>query len=163
MPERTNAEKHRCHVLSIRENPADECLIREIWGRDAEIDIITIRSGAEALTYLQTAGRKLPNLIVLATAFPTNQMTAFEVLQALKADEILRCVPVIVLAGQLSPNETQTLYNDSVACVVEMPGDLDSLERVFTTIKELWLGVARLPYEQQDVYPGSADSPATQI
>jgi CheY-like chemotaxis protein len=91
MPERANAEKYRYHVLSIRENPADECLIKEMWGRDAEIDITTIHSGAEALTYLQTAGRKLPNRIVLATAFPTSQMTAFEVLHALKADNCRDC------------------------------------------------------------------------
>jgi len=41
MPEGANAERYRCHVLSIRENPADECLIKEMWGRDAEIDIMT--------------------------------------------------------------------------------------------------------------------------
>lgn len=156
MPERANAQKYRCHVLSIRENPADEYLIKEIWGRDAEIDIITLHSGAEALTYLQTAGRNLPNLIMLAAVFPSNQMTAFEVLHALKADDTLRCVPVIVLAGPLSPRDTQTLYRDSVACVIEIPSDLDSLERIFAIMKELWLGIARLPYEHQDVYPGSA-------
>lgn len=157
MPEKVSAERCRCHVLSIRENPAEECLIKQIWGRDAEIEVITIHSGTEALTYLQTAGRKLPNLIVLATAFPSNHMTAVEVLHALKADDTLRCVPVIVLAGRLSPKDTRTLYNDSVACVIEMPSDLDSLERIFRIVKELWLGVARLPYAQQDVYRSSAD------
>ncbi len=146
------AKQCRCHVLSIRENPADECLINEIWGQDAEIEIITIHSGGEALTYLQTVGRKLPNLIVLPVAF--NEMTALEVLRTLKADSVLHCVPVVVLAGRLSLRDTHALYEEGIACVIEMPSDLPALERTFGIIKELWLCTARLPYEQQDVYPG---------
>jgi hypothetical protein len=80
-------------------------------------------------------------------------MTALEVVRALKAEQVLRRVPVVVLSGRLSPNDTHSMYDESIACVIEMPSDLSSLERILGVINELWLGVARLPYEQQDVYP----------
>ena len=80
-------------------------------------------------------------------------MTAAEVLRALKTDTTLRCVPVVMLSGQVWPKDTQELYNEGIACVIEMPVDLDSLERTLRVMKELWLGVARLPYEHQIVYP----------
>ena len=53
-------------------------------------------------------------LLVLAAEFPTNEMTALQTLRALKSDPYLRCVPVIVLAGSLSPTETRNLYGEQV-------------------------------------------------
>jgi hypothetical protein len=61
--------ERRCHILSIRNSPGDERLIAEFWGNDAEIEITTVSSGGEALAYLQTPRRNLPNLLVLAAEF----------------------------------------------------------------------------------------------
>jgi CheY-like chemotaxis protein len=140
--------KLRCHVLSIRHNPGDERLLAEFWGNDAEIEIITVASGGEALAYLRAPRRNLPNLLVLAAEFSGEEMTALQTLRALKSDAHLRCVPVIVLAGLLSPTDIRNLYEEQAACVIEFPSTLDRLERMLNTLKELWLNDARLPYQQ---------------
>jgi DNA-binding NarL/FixJ family response regulator len=136
------------HVLSIRDNPLDEQLIETIWGSDPEIEISHVLCGVDGLAYLQTEDRKIPNLILLAWRFQENQMSAAETLAALKADGALRPVPVIVLAGRLTPFQIQELYANQVSCVFEMPTAVGALEVVLRTLKDLWLNSARLPYEQ---------------
>jgi hypothetical protein len=90
-------------------------------------------------------------LLVLAAEFPTNEMTALQTLRALKSDPYLRCVPVTCL--RLASTETRNLYGEQAACVIEFPSTLDALERTLGSMKDLWLSVARSPYEQHDVYP----------
>jgi FixJ family two-component response regulator len=144
----------RAHVLSIRDNPADEKLIETAWRSDPEIALTHLQCGDQALEYLQQENRKLPNLILLAWRFEANQLTAMETLVALKGDAILRRVPVVVLAGQLFPADIEALYNNQVACVLEMPapGQPTVVEDVLNGIKDLWLNKARLPHEHQRLY-----------
>ena len=142
----------RWHVLSIRDNALDEQLIEAIWGSDQEIELAHVPCGVEGLAYLQTEDRNIPNLILLAWRFQESQMSAAETLAALKADAALRPVPVIVLAGRLTPFQIQELYTNQVACVFEMPIAVEALEVVLHTLKDLWLNSARLPYEQQPSY-----------
>jgi len=136
-------------VLSIRDNPLDAQLIETIWGSDPEIELAHVPCGVEGLAYLQTDDRKIPNLILLAWRFQESQMSAAETLAALKADAALRPVPVIVLAGRLTPFQIQELYVNQVSCVFEMPSAVQALEVVLRTLKDLWLNSARLPYERQ--------------
>ena len=139
----------RWHVLSIRDNPLDAQLIETIWGSDPEIELAHVPCGVEGLAYLQTEDRKIPNLILLAWRFQESQMSAAETLAALKADAALRPVPVIVLAGRLTPFQIQELYANQVSCVFEMPSAVGALKVVLRTLKDLWLNSARLPYERQ--------------
>src|SRR5690242_2445951 len=133
----------RCHVLSMRDDPQDEQLIEKTWGSDPEIEITHAPCGIEGLAYLQTEGRKLPNLILLAWRSQESQLSAVETLTALKADAALRAVPVIVLAGLLTPFQIQELYTNQVSCVFEMPSSVEALEAVLHTLKDLWLNSAR--------------------
>jgi CheY-like chemotaxis protein len=79
-------------------------------------------TGGEAFVLVPTNPRRnLPNLVVLAAEFQGNEMTALQTLRALKSDPHLRCVPVIVLAGVLSPAHIRNLYEEQAACVIEFP------------------------------------------
>ena len=140
-------------VLSIRDNPADERLINEVWGQDPQIAVSNVRNGVEALEILRVPGRKLPNLILLGGSFPVGEMTAVEIVSALKADEALRCIPVVVLTDRLSPTDTYKLYDVFVSCVIELPTTLLEFEKTLGMIKDLWLGIACLPYLEGNVYP----------
>lgn len=138
----------RCHVLSIRDDAAGEYLLRQLWSSDAEIEITSVHCGREALEYLRAPNRPLPNLILLAWWFHANQMSALETLDALKADPAFRRVPVVVLASSLSAESIANLYDSQVACVLEMPYDLSELEKMMQTVKQMWMNLARLPYQK---------------
>jgi DNA-binding NarL/FixJ family response regulator len=146
----------RVHVLSIRDDPADEQLIAAIWRTDPEIKLQHVQCGVEALAGLQRKSGKIPNLILLAWRFNESQLSATETLHALKADGLLRAVPVVVLAGKLSPENIEALYVAGVACVFERPADVGDLECILREIKVLWLNRARLPYERQQAYTTAA-------
>ena len=148
----TSRNTLRAHVLSIRDSEADEKLIEHVWQGDPEIDLHHVPCGIEALAFLQRQACKLPNLILLAWRFNENQMSATETLSALKSDSLLRAVPVVVLAGTLSPENIELLYGAGVACVFKIPAALDELESMLHDIKALWLNKARLPYERQTAY-----------
>lgn len=139
-------------VLSIRDNPDDQRLIEQVWGADRDIQIVHVECGAQALERLQKPDRIFPNVILLAWRFRENHMTAIETLTALKADAILRPVPVIVLAGALSPFQIHELYTNQVACVFEMPHNPDVLARVLHTMKDLWMHNVYLPYGTHESY-----------
>jgi CheY-like chemotaxis protein len=142
----TRASHLRCHVLSIRDSPADRYLLERIWGEDPEIEITHLDGGHEALTYLNAPNRKLPNLIVLAFRFGVQEMSAAEILKAVKRHVEFRPIPVIVLADALSPDQINSLYENQAACVLEMPGDLTELKRILKLLKDLWMNDARLPF-----------------
>jgi hypothetical protein len=59
-----------------------------------------------------------------------------------------KVVPVVVLSAMPSPAAIEDLYVHQASCVIELPTDLHGIERILMTIKELWLHVARLPYER---------------
>ncbi len=147
----SNPNTIRWHVLSIRDDPQDERLIEQVWGADPDIRIVHVECGAGALEYLQQPGSGIPNLILLGWRFRESHMTAIETLAALKSDASLRPVPVIVLAGALSPFQIHELYVNQVACVFEMPRDPEALGRILRTMKELWMQNAYVPYGNRTV------------
>ncbi|HYI95937.1 MAG TPA: hypothetical protein VEX68_20515 [Bryobacteraceae bacterium] len=139
--------KPRRRILSIRDNMADVRLIHEFWGADSDVDLVTMNSGDEALFYLNTAKRHLPNLILLASRYAGSHMSVIQILTALKTDIQFKVVPVVVLSAMPSPAAIRDLYAHQAACVIELPTDLDGIEVALKTIKNLWLHVARLPYD----------------
>jgi response regulator RpfG family c-di-GMP phosphodiesterase len=142
----------RAHVLSIQDNESDTRLLQQVWGEDSEIKLTCRGSGALGMEHLQTEDERIPNLILLASRFVLSQMPALEVLAALKADDQLRCIPVVVLTGAYETETIDSFYDAHAACVVEMPSGLDELKTVLATAKAFWLGVARLPRETKRAY-----------
>jgi hypothetical protein len=57
-----------------------------------------------------------------------------------------------VLADRLSPTDTHKLYDVLVSCVIELPTTFLELQKTLGTIKDLWLGIACLPYGAGTVY-----------
>ena len=138
----------RRRILSIRDNMADVRLIHEFWGSDPDVELVTMNSGNEALLYLNTPQRDLPNLIILASRYAGSHMSVIQILTALKTDMQFKVVPIVVLSAMPSPAAIGDLYAHQAACVIELPTDLDGIEAALRTIKNLWLHVARLPYER---------------
>jgi hypothetical protein len=127
---------------------ADIRLIHEFWGSDPDVELVTMNSGDEALLYLNTANRRLPNLIILASRYSGSHLSVIQILIALKADMQFKVVPVVVLSAMPSPAAIGDLYTHQAACVIELPPDLEGIEAALRTIKNLWLRVACLPYER---------------
>lgn len=101
-------------ILLIEDNPDDEALtLRALEKNNIKNDVVVVRDGAEALDYLfgtgSYAGRDLtvmPQVTLLDLKLP--KVDGLEVLRQLRANELTRLLPVVILT---SSNEEQDLVN----------------------------------------------------
>ncbi len=101
-------------ILLIEDNPDDEALtLRALEKNNIKNDVVVVHDGAEALDYLfatgSYAGRDLtimPQLTLLDLKLP--KVDGLEVLRRLRADELTRLLPVVILT---SSNEEQDRVN----------------------------------------------------
>jgi len=101
-------------ILLIEDNPDDEVLtLRALEKNNIKNDVVVARNGAEALDYLfgtgPYAGRDLtvmPQVTLLDLKLP--KVDGLEVLRQLRANELTRLLPVVILT---SSNEEQDRVN----------------------------------------------------
>jgi HAMP domain-containing protein/CheY-like chemotaxis protein/signal transduction histidine kinase len=136
------AKRQRKRLLVVEDDKAEQLGITELLGSD-DVDIITTGTGAGALKLL----REEPcDCVVLDLRLP--DMSGFDVLVVLRADEKLSDVPVVVFTGrELSAEEDATLHTMARSIVVK---GVESPERLLDeTALFLHRIVADLPPERQ--------------
>jgi HAMP domain-containing protein/CheY-like chemotaxis protein/signal transduction histidine kinase len=129
-------------LLVVEDNEAEQIGIRELLGYD-DIEIVTARTGSEALTTL----RDEPcDCVVLDLRLP--DMSGFDVLGELRGDAALSEVPVVVFTGrELSAEEDAQLHTMARSIVVK---GVESPERLLDeTALFLHRVVTDLPAEKQ--------------
>jgi HAMP domain-containing protein/CheY-like chemotaxis protein/signal transduction histidine kinase len=108
------AQPRRKRLLVVEDNAAEQLSISELLGSD-DIDIVTVGTGAAALATL----REDPcDCVVLDLRLP--DMSGFEVLEQIRADQALSDVPVVVFTGrELSAEEDAQLHTMARSIVVK--------------------------------------------
>ncbi|MBL6457171.1 HAMP domain-containing protein [Belnapia sp. T6] len=108
------AQPRRRRLLVVEDNPMEQLSIAELLGHD-DVDIEIADTGAGALALL----RERPvDCMVLDLRLP--DISGFEVLQQISADETLRDLPVVVFTGrELSPEEDARLHDVARSVVVK--------------------------------------------
>src|SRR6187397_2376204 len=136
------AQPRRKRLLIVEDSAAERLSITELLTHD-DIEIATAETGAHALQILR---RKPADCVVLDLRLP--DMTGFEVLEELAADEQLSDVPVVVFTGrELSPEEDARLHTMARSIVVK---GVESPERLLDeTALFLHRVVTDLPPEKQ--------------
>ncbi|MFZ1198361.1 MAG: response regulator, partial [Pseudolabrys sp.] len=104
----------RKRLLVVEDNPAEQLSISELLGYD-DVEIETAGTGRDALAALR---RHPADCVVLDLRLP--DMSGFEVLEQLSADEALSEVPVVVFTGrELSAEEDARLHTMARSIVVK--------------------------------------------
>jgi CheY-like chemotaxis protein len=139
---RAYAKPRRKLLLVVEDNPAEQLSIRELLHYD-DIETVIAGTGAEALEVLRT---RPVDCVVLDLRLP--DMTGFEVLHKLRADDKLSDIPVIVFTGrELSAEEDAQLHTIARSIVVK---GVESPERLLDeTALFLHRIVTELPVEKQ--------------
>ncbi|CAA7614650.1 response regulator [Magnetospirillum sp. UT-4] len=136
------------HILIIDDDPGDVGLIkaaiaegRFACGTDVAHD------GVAALAMLRervgTPGHGLPDLVLLDINMP--RMRGPDVLKALKADEVLATIPVVMLTTSRNDKDIQASYDFGAAGYVTKPVDLESFVSAVHSIQEYWFGLVATP------------------
>lgn len=135
-------------ILLVEDDPADvEMACEALQEGRVPSRVHVARDGVEALAYLRGEGEfahaVLPDLILLDLKMP--RMSGLEVLAAIKADEMLRRVPVVILTTSDAPDDILRAYSLQASLYITKPEGLEEFERMMTTIRELFLAVVKLP------------------
>jgi CheY-like chemotaxis protein len=64
---------------------------------------------------------------------------------AMKADDKLKHIPVLVISGSDNPTDVDWAYSHQVSTYLKKPADLDQYFTMVRAIKELWFRFAALP------------------
>lgn len=135
-------------ILLVEDNLGDARLIQETL-KDGRIrnQIHLTKDGQAALDYLE-AGKTgtipgLPELILMDLNLP--RMDGWELLQRIKADPVLKVIPVIVLTSSDSERDIRRCYELAANCYLTKPLDLDAFMKVVLSLGEFWCSIVKLP------------------
>jgi len=135
-------------ILLVEDNPGDVRLTRESLGEAKVRNHMEVAcDGLEALACLRREGNYAnaprPDLILLDLNLP--RMNGFEVLDVIKEDPDLRCIPVVVLTTSQAEQDIIRSYNLYANAYVNKPVDLEQFIRVIKSIEGFWLEIVKLP------------------
>ena len=135
-------------ILLVEDNPGDVRLTQEAFkdGR-MRVNLNVVYDGEAALAYLRRQGlyasAERPDIILLDLNLP--KVSGYDVLAAIKTDESLTRIPVVVLTTSQSESDIVRTYNLHANCYITKPVDLDKFIGVVRSIENFWLTVVKLP------------------
>jgi two-component system, chemotaxis family, response regulator Rcp1 len=144
---------HPIQILPVEDNPGDARLAIEAL-KDARVknDIHNVGDGVEALAYLRHEGKysqvPTPDVILLDLNLPKKD--GREVLTELKADPLLKRIPVVILTSSQAEEDILRTYDLHANCYITKPLDLDQFMEMVKSIETFWLTLVTLPPYQQN-------------
>ena len=135
-------------ILLIEDNPGDVRLTQEMF-RDSRLrnHLSVATDGAVALAMLRRegpyAGAVRPDLILLDLNLP--RMNGRQVLAAIKNDDLLRRIPVVVLTTSRAEEDIQQSYALHADRFLTKPLNLDEFAVVVTSIEDFWFNLVQAP------------------
>jgi len=135
-------------ILLVEDNPGDVRLTQEAL-KDAKMhnDMHVAENGVEAMSFLRREGKYAnaprPDLILLDLNMPKKD--GREVLAEIKADKVLKGIPVVVLTTSRSEQDILKAYDLHANCYITKPVDLDRFIAVVKSIEDFWLTIVKLP------------------
>jgi CheY-like chemotaxis protein len=132
-------------ILLVEDNPDDVELTRIAFAEsNIANQLVVVSDGAEALDYLFARGRhagrdpaQLPSIVLLDLNLP--KVDGREVLQAIRADERTRTLPVVVLTTSAEPFDVEASYALGVNSYIQKPVDFEQFVWAVRQVGLYWL------------------------
>jgi CheY-like chemotaxis protein len=140
-------------ILLVEDNPDHTELIQRIFREHRVANTIHhVPDGEAALDYLFRRGdvaradpkkNPRPHVILLDLRLP--KVDGLEVLKAIKADEDLRRIPVVILTSSEAEKDLVRAYDYNVNSYLVKPLDFDKFTKLMDDLGFYWLGWNRHP------------------
>lgn len=137
-------------ILLVDDNPNDlELALSAIGGEQvggSQPEVVVAGGGQEAMHLLRCAvthGRPLPDLILLDLKMP--QMDGLAVLDAIRAEDSLRDIPVVMLTTSGEDRDIRDSYAHGASAYVIKPLDFAQFSEAMRTIQAFWTNLNRHP------------------
>lgn len=145
-------ESRKLTMMLVEDDPADLKLIKSIIERPGSAyNIVIKKSAEEALDFLGSCKnnaelRTVPDLVILDLNMPG--LGGREFLRIIKADEVLKQIPVVILTSSTSEQDVSESYRLAAAGFITKPADLKEFGRVMHGITEYWFVLCKLPLKE---------------
>ncbi|MGH9445181.1 MAG: response regulator [Terriglobia bacterium] len=140
-------------ILLVEDNPADvELTLRSLRRSKLANNVHVARDGEEALDFLfcrgPHAGRDFstPKVMLLDLKLP--KIDGIEVLQAVRADEQTRLLPVVILTSSREQVDVMRSYKLGVNSYIQKPVDFEQFQATIRQLGLYWLVVNQPPSAQ---------------
>lgn len=138
-------------VLLVEDNSRDaELTMRTLTRRNLANDIIRLKDGQEALDWLRADGAYTgrdtthkPKVILLDLKLP--KVSGLEVLRAIRADERLRLLPVVMMTSSREERDVIESYQLGVNGYIVKPVDFENFSAAVASAGHYWLLVNQEP------------------
>lgn len=140
----TIAEGGELSVYLVEDDPDHVLLItRAIEEVAAQAEIQAFADGESALNSLRDASRAAPDLVLLDIKM--TGLSGFDVLAAIKADERLRRIPVVMVTSSELPTDIARAYNLGASGYISKPSYMRDLRAVLGNTLLYWSFMSRPP------------------
>ena len=142
------ADHKEIDVLLVEDDPGDVLMTREAFAQNKVANRLAVVSdGESAMRYLRKEGEHAdaptPDLVLLDLNLP--RMDGREVLAAMKSDDALRSIPVVVLTTSEAEEDVLRSYALHANAYVTKPVDFERFIAVVRQIDDFFVQVVRLP------------------
>jgi CheY-like chemotaxis protein len=144
--------KLRTILLAEDEESDAEMTVRALKAAGLINDVVVTRDGVEALQYLRREGAwdgrvgGLPGLLLLDIKMP--RKNGLEVLAEIRADPVLKVLPVVMLTSSRESPDVKTAYGLGANAYVVKPVDFDEFCEAVQQIGAFWAVVNQPPDER---------------
>ncbi|MCW2605739.1 MAG: response regulator [Frankiales bacterium] len=146
MPDPQSAQP--IEVLLVEDDPGDVLMTQEAF-LDYRISnrLSVVTNGEDAIAYLRKQGRfadaTTPDLVLLDLNLPRRD--GRDVLRDIKADPVLRRIPVVVLTTSDAEEDVLSSYDLHANAYVRKPVDFEQFVAAVRAIDHFFITVVRLP------------------
>ncbi len=133
-------------ILLVEDNPMDvDLTVRAFRRRNLANPIEVAWDGEEALAWIPRweGGEVLPAVILLDLKIP--RVGGLDVLAALRANSLLREVPVVVLTSSIRDEDVREAYERGANSYIVKPVDFEKFMEVAVQIELYWNVLNRRP------------------
>jgi len=137
-------------IVLAEDNPNDvELTLAALSEINLANEVVVVRDGAEALDYLfrrnEYAGRAPGNPAVMLLDLKMPKMDGLDVLRALKADDQLRTIPIVMLTSSREEQDLVASYKLGVNAYVVKPVDFRAFIDAVRQLGAFWAVINEPP------------------
>ena len=141
-------EGETIEILLVEDNPGDVRLTQEALKESKLLNNLHVAiDGQEAMLFLKKEGdfadKPTPDIILLDLNLPIKDGP--EVLEEIKADTVLRRIPVVIITSSEAEENILKTYEHYANCYIQKPLNLDQFSRVVQAISNFWFSIVKLP------------------
>ena len=135
-------------ILLVEDSGVQALVIRAAVAELPHLELVHVATdGVEAIEYLRGKGRgakqRLPDVVLLDLNMP--RRNGLEVLAELKADHLLRRIPIVLFSTSTAQEDIDRAYDEGANSYIVKPVNLNDLKNVLDQIAHYWGKVACLP------------------